>query len=141
MRVTKKISNLIIVGGLCLSSQAMAVSSCWYTWDPIGCWLQCTFGGPCEVDSIASEGAIVVGIQLPSPKSEAYKKVAGSLSKQLKSPPESKKFMRPNDLKQVCKPEELLSVVDDTKLRDAGVILDKCFVEAKSNIQQQLLKK
>ncbi|MGL1921309.1 MAG: hypothetical protein OCD03_09785 [Hyphomicrobiales bacterium] len=125
----KKIKTMVLavaaITGL-MGTSASAASSCWSTWDPVGCWLQCTFNGPCPVS--ASAGAFETDIELPSPKTEEYQSVAKKLIANVKLDKDtlmkSREWVK-GPMKQTCKPEELLQVINKTQ--SPREIAGQCF--------------
>lgn len=97
---------------------AHAATSCWGTSDPPGCWLQCSFGGPCPLEKVkVREGFENVRYKLLSQRSEAYQQALESMKKRSKMDAESfnrnrVELKRP--LRQICEPEKLLAVMGET---------------------------
>lgn len=153
MKNTSKLSRLILGATLLTSTQAMALTSCWQDPDPVGCAIQCMVMGygnqPCPVSATVQSDVskkISFDVNLPV-KSEKYMKVKELLSNQIKKAgSERKRPLTKSSLKQVCSPNDLLSVVEESRLQNPKLILDKCFMKVETkkmqiNTKNQLLKK
>lgn len=116
-------------------SSAWAIGSCWQASDPPGCWLQCTFGGPCPLDSIAGSGSAIQA-ELPGAKTEVSQKFTATLKNLGK--PDVDGFKKSREAYreiggQTCKPEQLVAVMTDAvgqakdHMAAAGTVAKTCF--------------
>lgn len=129
------ISAAVISTSLMMSvSSAWAITSCWQASDPPGCWLQCTFGGPCPLESV-SQVSTAIEFKLPKADSEASQHFGEVLKK--REGPSLKEINRSREMYgkvsgQTCKPEQLLAVmtkaVDQSKdhLGAAQIVAKSC---------------
>ncbi|MBT2132247.1 hypothetical protein [Aliiroseovarius lamellibrachiae] len=116
-------------------SSAWAITSCWQASDPPGCWLQCTFGGPCPLESVAGEGA-AIEVELPNPETGASHEFARTLKDIGKIDVDGFKKSRDAYRKigaQTCKPQELVEVMTKAvgqgkgHMAAAGAVAKNCF--------------
>lgn len=116
-------------------SSAWAISSCWQASDPPGCWLQCTFGGPCQLDSVSSSGSAIQA-ELPNAKTEVSQKFTATLKNLGKADVDG--FEKSRDVYreiggQTCKPEQLVAVMTDAvgqgkdHMAAANTVAKTCF--------------
>ena len=144
----KSIKSKLIVASLLTSmtSVSFADQSCIGESDPIGCWLQCTFGGhpPCPYDNSVISNS-TVNISLPSTSSKEYKKtvkyidkkIRSSKASSLKTKKKNAKKKQKIQLKQICSKSELLTAVN--KYQDANKVKNACFKVM--TIKKKALKK
>jgi len=105
-------------------SPAFAITSCWQASDPIGCWLQCNLGGPCEIEWYGSVMNNRIEISLPNSKSDAYREVSKELKEKFGTKNSKGKMSnewvvaklnKKSTLVQTCSPEKLLAVIGKTQ--------------------------
>ncbi len=116
-------------------SSAWAITSCWQAADPPGCWLQCTFDGPCPLESIAAEGS-AIEVQVPGAKTQISQEFAETLKGLGKVDVSGLKKSRSTYRKigaQTCKPQELVEVMTKAvgqgkgHMAAAGIVAKSCF--------------
>jgi hypothetical protein len=122
---------IALAGMMALPTSAFAITSCWQASDPPGCWLQCTFGGPCPLESISGEAVAEIEFKLPSAKTEMSQKVSERLKKMAKMDKDSlmrsRKMFAGSTLVQTCEPEKLLGVIGETA--SPMKVADACFTK------------
>jgi len=126
-----RLGAIAIAGMMALPTSVLAATSCWTTADPPGCWLQCTFGGPCPLESISGKAVAEIDFKLPSAKSEMSQKVSKRLQEAAKMDKDSlmrsREMFAGSSLVQVCEPEKLLGVIGETA--SPMKVADACFTK------------